>query len=121
VYVCVSACRIVASTVQAALDLFTADQLETGAVLSDSSLPPGSILNICQALYGVDLILHHTRTESGGIGKVGVQLLEIQMEPNTLVKCAIDEPLFANLAAGVWQIVTNGRPINNNIFEKVNF
>jgi hypothetical protein len=124
-------CRVIVAAVKPALDKFTPAQAEVTTVLSDSTLSAGSVLDLCQTLYGVDLILHHTPQRGGGGGDrgvwdrggggVGVQLLEIQMEPNTLVKCASELPLYAGLAAGVWQIVTRGQPDDEEVFEKLDF
>jgi len=113
--------RIVSTVVKPSLSLFSAAQTETSAVLSNSSLSSGSILNTCQALYGLDLMLQHNRAGVQGKSKIDVQLLEVQMEPNTLVKCEIEEALYADLAAGVWQIITKGSPVDEDVFEKLNF
>jgi hypothetical protein len=92
--------------------MFSPKQAEMATVLANSSFPAGrSVLDLCQTMYGVDLILHHRRAgagAAGGGGAVGVQLLEVQMEPNTAVKCAQELPLYAGLARGVWQLLAGG-------------
>ena len=121
---------------------FPHEQTEVSQVLSNSTAGNRSVHDFCQTLYGLDFILHHPEdhnqphlsekqkaANSGGGGSggrgggvsLGVQLLEVQMEPNTRLKCPSDAPLYADLAAGVWQIVTRGHPDNDQIFEKLDY
>ena len=110
-------CSIIVAAVQPALTKFPPQQSKMKDVLSNSSLPERFIQGICQSLYGIDLILHHNSEKEQG--HVGVKLLEVQMEPNTSVQCPEDAFLYAELAAGVWQIITHGRPDNDDIFQRL--